>query len=506
MSSTRVLAQTSGTSRGRLFASQQFTLMCAIYIGTVWMLAGFNVWTSGWNVLNTLLPLGTLAYVVFSFVHHRRTLDAVTRLNEAIVAARQGNTHHRITNVSGLGEIGHVAWNFNDLMDVVETYFKDVSNCFERAARRDFTRPALPMGMPGDFGKSEHEINHALEAMLKADEFSRRNRLSANLHEMNAGSLFKNLRINQNDMLNVSELMSDVLDIAERNGRGARDSSETVADLRATMTSMHGRMQRMGSAAGELGASSQEIDHTVKLISEITEQTNLLALNAAIEAARAGEVGRGFAVVADEVRKLADRTRQATEEIGKVVRSLRACVDEMVDQTGGVSGQVAEVTDRVRLFADGFADVAQSADETIRLIGTARERVFGTLVKVDHIIYMQNAHVAVESGGRERVEEVSVTARTCRLGHWYYEGDGARAFAGAPAYRSLERPHHAVHDGVQRAVEASRGDWLHDEAVFKRIVDEMRAAEAASSEVIRLIGEMIEHKRVEQGRNGNTRH
>ena len=43
MSSTRVLAQTSGTSRGRLFASQQFTLMCAIYIGTVWMLAGFNV-------------------------------------------------------------------------------------------------------------------------------------------------------------------------------------------------------------------------------------------------------------------------------------------------------------------------------------------------------------------------------------------------------------------------------------------------------------------------------
>ena len=65
-------------------------------------------------------------------------------------------------------------------------------------------------------------------------------------------------------------------------------------------------------------------------------KANLLALNAAIEAARAGEVGRGFAVVADEVRSLASHSRQASDEIDKLVKDTVTRIDELAVMLGKI--------------------------------------------------------------------------------------------------------------------------------------------------------------------------
>ena len=71
----------------------------------------------------------------------------------------------------------------------------------------------------------------------------------------------------------------------------------------------------------------------MELISDITEQTNVLALNAAIQAASAGEAGRGFSVVAEEVQRLAERSAEATKQIGAIVKTIQTDTGDAVAAT-----------------------------------------------------------------------------------------------------------------------------------------------------------------------------
>ncbi|MEL6767426.1 MAG: PAS domain-containing methyl-accepting chemotaxis protein [Pseudomonadota bacterium] len=116
-------------------------------------------------------------------------------------------------------------------------------------------------------------------------------------------------------------------------------------------------------AIASIKQSTEEIQQIVTAIEEIAHQTNMLAFNAAIEAARAGEHGYGFSVVAEEVRKLAERSGDATRDIGALIRR----TTEQVGHGKQVSTEAAEAFSRINAGIDEtmqvIADIVKAADQ-----------------------------------------------------------------------------------------------------------------------------------------------
>ncbi len=141
----------------------------------------------------------------------------------------------------------------------------------------------------------------------------------------------------------------------------AKKGESIINETVEVMSHINERVNGTAEIIKKLGVRSDQIGTIVELINDIADQTNLLALNAAIEAARAGEHGRGFAVVADEVRKLAERTTQATKEIGQTIVAMQT-------ETKSAVSSMEEGVREVELGAEETAKSGQSLHEILKQI------------------------------------------------------------------------------------------------------------------------------------------
>lgn len=244
--------------------------------------------------------------------------------------------------------------------------------------------------------------------------------------------------------------------------RISADLNELADNSRQALHKIHG-----------LQGSAQKIGGIVHLIKEIADQTNLLALNAAIEAARAGEAGRGFAVVADEVRKLADRTTHATSDISQLVNAIQGetvtaqhSIGRLAEQSDAFSEQGQQASTTIA----GITDLAHGMEQAISI---AALRSFAELAKMDHLLFKFDIYQAL-LGTADRSAGELATHTSCRLGKWYYEGEG-RSFAQLDGHRAMETPHADVHRHGRSALEAQQAGDL---AAAVNAVERMEAASA----------------------------
>jgi methyl-accepting chemotaxis protein len=174
----------------------------------------------------------------------------------------------------------------------------------------------------------------------------------------------------------VSKSAGQSAEVARQSLVTAERGSQAVQNSIKSMNQIRDQIQETSKRIKRLGESSQEIGEIVELISDITEQTNVLALNAAIQAATAGEAGRGFAVVAEEVQRLAERSSEATKQIGAIVKAIQAdtqdAVAAMEKSTQGVV-EGAQLSDAAGSALSEIDTVTKELAERIQNIAVSTE-------------------------------------------------------------------------------------------------------------------------------------
>ena len=175
---------------------------------------------------------GTLAIILTSFAMHgmdvfmvaflviscamsawgqwlvKRWMSPVLKLKNVVDEVAQGKFNSRVTGISeSHDEISLLCWSVNDMLDQLNTFFREQETSFRSNLAGKFYRESVHVGLRGGFKKGLENQNVLLEGMSEQKQSAMRSRLLSQAHEINTNNLLKNLVSSQQDLRVITDNM-----------------------------------------------------------------------------------------------------------------------------------------------------------------------------------------------------------------------------------------------------------------------------------------------------------
>ena len=318
---------------------------------------GFFTWVSLSIIVCALLALACLALMAKTYnddIARRRA--ASEQLREAAETERNGTQQAILRLMNEMGDLAD-----GDLT-VRATVTEDITGAIADSVNYTIEELSVLVRRINDAAirvtTATESAQRTSDELLSATE---RQAQELRLAGETAQSMASSMSAASEDALQSAQVARRSLEAAQKGAAAVEDTIKGMNDIREKIQETSKRIKR-------LGESSQEIGEIVELISDITEQTNVLALNAAIQAASAGEAGRGFSVVAEEVQRLAERSAEATKQIGAIVKTIQT---DTGDAVAAMENATRDVVDGARLSETAgqeLAEIERVSAETAELI------------------------------------------------------------------------------------------------------------------------------------------
>jgi len=429
-------------------------------------------------IVISLIMIGIIWYVAYSIV--KSILGAISRFNYLIKEVVSGNLsivvdrRKRVRN-----EMDIITRELDKLVKTIKELVNRINTSVAEAAQGKFEYELTTEGMEGEFATAIEMVQSGIDAMKRSHK--QQIQIHFNSEVRSIGDVGRGMELIQKETAYLIDDLGDVLEVTNNTSDLATSSLNTLEDILGKMQSLDQEIQNTSLSINTLNDMGNEITNVVELIKDIADQTNLLALNAAIEAARAGEHGRGFAVVADEVRKLAERTQKATSEINVSINSMKQETNVIVEKAETMTSVSDEVAKAIDEFKVEMKKLDVDSKNTSILTEDMMNRIFLTLVKIDHIIFKSKVYdIIVEKGDPSQITD----EQNCRLGKWY-ESEGKVKYGALQTFQRIATPHKTVHQMAKTNAKYLSPDRRIEMA--EEIIENFKKMENASDELFTLL-------------------